>query len=102
MVLVEPRGPGMALITLRAADEVRAADFTGYAGELDAEAVAIATMIINRKAGTFDRYQEALRDLIEAKIKGLPIRQQPAAAPAAVFDLMCVFRSIVITDSGGR
>ena len=64
LVLVEPRGPGMVLITLRAADEVRAADFTGYAGELEAEAVAIATMIINRKAGTFDpttfrdRYQE--------------------------------------------
>jgi DNA end-binding protein Ku len=105
MVLVEPRGPGMALITLRAADEVRAADFTGYTGELDAEAVAIATMIINRKAGTFDpttfrdRYQEALRDLIEAEIKGLPIQQQPAAAPAAVFDLMAALKRSLAQES---
>src|ERR1051326_8148566 len=83
MVLVEPRGQGLTLITLRAAEEVRAAEFDGFAGELDAEAVAIAGMIINRKTGSFDpatfrdRYQEALRDLIEAKIKGLPVKALP-------------------------
>lgn len=88
MVLVEPRGAGMALITLRAAEEVRRADFAEYAGEIDAEAVAIATMIIKRKPGTFepstfrDRYQEALRELIEAKIKGLPIEAPAVTAPA--------------------
>ena len=39
MVMVEPRGVGMALFTLRAADEVRASQFGGTDGELDAEMV---------------------------------------------------------------
>jgi DNA end-binding protein Ku len=42
MVMVEPRGTGMALFTLRAADEVRAAQFPSAEGELDHEMVAIA------------------------------------------------------------
>ena len=83
MVLVEPRGQGLTLITLRAAEEVRAAEFDGFTGELDAEAIAIAGMIMKRKPGSFDpatfrdRYQEALRELIEAKIKGLPVKGAP-------------------------
>jgi hypothetical protein len=44
MVMVEPRGTGMALITLRAADEVRASQFGTAEGELDAEMVAIARL----------------------------------------------------------
>ena len=46
MIVVEPRGTGMALFTLRAAEEVRAAQFGMAEGELDAEMVAIAKAII--------------------------------------------------------
>lgn len=53
MVLVEPRGAGLALITVRSAAEVRAAQFDDLAGEVDPEAVAIAEMIIKRRAGHF-------------------------------------------------
>jgi DNA end-binding protein Ku len=73
MVLVEPRGSGLSLVTLRSTEEVRAADFRQYDDELDEEAVAIAAMIIKRKTGTFDpstfrdRYQDVLRELIEGK-----------------------------------
>ena len=42
MVMVEPRGTGMALFTLRAAGEVRAPQFGNAGGDLDAEMVAIA------------------------------------------------------------
>src|SRR5689334_8152619 len=79
MVAVEPRGTGMTLFTLRAADKVRAAQFPSAEGELDPEMVAIARGIIAQRTGKFDpstyrdRYQEGLRDLIEAKMKGLPI-----------------------------
>jgi DNA end-binding protein Ku len=45
MVMVEPRGIGMALFTLRAADEVRPAQFGSAEGDLDAEMVAIARAI---------------------------------------------------------
>ena len=49
MVVVEPRGTGMALFTLRAAEEVRAAQFGMAEGELDAEMVAIAKAIITQR-----------------------------------------------------
>ena len=60
------------------ADEVRPAQFSPAEGDLDAEMVAIAGAIIRQRTGSFDpsryrdRYQEALRELIEAKMKGLP------------------------------
>jgi DNA end-binding protein Ku len=47
MVMVEPRGTGMALFTLRAAGEVRAPQFGSTEGDLDAEMVAIAGAIID-------------------------------------------------------
>src|SRR5215470_19282130 len=49
MVMVEPRGPGMALFTLRAADEVRAPQFGDNTCDLDAEMVAIAGAIIKQR-----------------------------------------------------
>ena len=106
MVLVEPRGAGMALITLRAAEEVRAADFSRYDGDLDEEAVAIAAMIIKRKTGTFDpatfrdRYQDALRELIEAKVNGLPIAASAVVAPPPVVDLMTALKRSLAQESG--
>jgi hypothetical protein len=48
-------------------------EFGSAAGDLDADMVAIARAIIRQRTGTFDpsthrdRYQEALRALIEAK-----------------------------------
>jgi DNA end-binding protein Ku len=98
MVMVEPRGTGMALITLRAADEVRASQFGTAEGELDAEMVAIARAIVAQRTGSFDpttyrdRYQEALRGLIEAKMKGQPIKPSAVSAPAPVIDLMSALK----------
>ena len=93
-----PRGPGMALFTVRAADEVRTAQFGDDKGELDAEMVAIAQTIIRQRTGTFDpsihhdRYQDALRALIEAKLRGLPIRPREVIAPPPVIDLMAALK----------
>jgi DNA end-binding protein Ku len=86
MVLVEPRDAGLLMTTLRSADEVRAAEFGETAkGEVDPEMVALAETIIERRAGEFDpatfrdRYQDALNELVAAKVKG-----QTGAAPRAV------------------
>jgi hypothetical protein len=49
MVMVEPRGTGMVLITLRAADEVRAPQFTSVDSAIDAEMLAIARAIIAQR-----------------------------------------------------
>jgi DNA end-binding protein Ku len=98
MVMVEPRGTGMALFTLRAADEVRPAQFASAEGDLDAEMVAIARAIIRQRTGKFDpstyrdRYQEALRGLIEAKLRGLPIKPREGIAPPPVIDLMAALK----------
>jgi DNA end-binding protein Ku len=98
MVMVEPRGTGMALFTLRATEEVREAQFASAEGEVDAEMVAIAKAIIAQRSGTFDpsvykdRYQEALRELIEAKMKGLPVKPKEIAAPPPIIDLMAALK----------
>jgi DNA end-binding protein Ku len=82
MVMVESRGTGMTLFTLRAADEVRASQFGSAEGELDAEMVTVAGAIIAQRTGNFepnthrDRYQAALRQLIEAKIEGVSSNRQ--------------------------
>jgi DNA end-binding protein Ku len=52
--------------------------------------VAIARAIIRQRTGSFDpttyrdRYQEALRELIEAKMKGLTVKPRKMAAPPPV------------------
>src|SRR2546430_4382559 len=40
-----------------------------------------------------DRYQEALRQLIEAQMKGLPIKPQAVNAPPPVIDLMTALKA---------
>ena len=86
MVVAEPRGTGMALFALRAAEEVRATQFGIAEGEVDAEMVAIAKALVKQRTGAFDpttyrdRYQEALRELIEAKMKGLTVKPREIAA----------------------
>ena len=98
MVMVEPRGTGMALFTLRAAGEVRAPQFGSVEGDLDAEMVAIAGAIIRQRTGNFDpstyrdRYQDALQQLIEAKMKGLTIKPRPLLTPSPVVDLMAALK----------
>src|SRR5580700_8770688 len=108
MVVVEPRGTGMALFTLRAAEEVRAAQFGMAEGELDAEMVAIAKAIITQRTGSFDpttyrdRYQEALQELIEAKMKGLTVKPREIAAPPPVIDLMTALKRSLAREAGSK
>jgi len=98
VVMVEPRGTGMALFTLHATGEVRAPQFGSAEGDLDAEMVAIAGTIIRQRTGNFDpssyrdRYQEALQQLIEAKMKGLTIKPRAVSAPSPVIDLMAALK----------
>ena len=98
MVMVEPHGAGMVAFTLRAADEVPTLQFASTEVDLDAEMVAIAGAIIKQRTGIFDsstyrdRYQEALRELIEAKIKGIAIKPRAVSAPPPIIDLMVALK----------
>jgi DNA end-binding protein Ku len=94
-VLVEPRGAGLLMSTVRSADEVRPAEFGSPAkGEIDADMVAIAESIIERRSGAFDpagfrdRYQDALRELVAEKTNGQVITPREVAEPPKVINLM--------------
>jgi len=105
-VMIEPRGAGMVLVTLRASEEVRASSFATANTDIDADMVAVASMIIKRRSGHFDpaafrdRYQDALRELIEAKMKGLPVRLKEIAKPRPVVDLMAALKRSLAQEIG--
>ena len=85
--MVEPAAPAWALITLRAAEERRPAPFEdlgrrGRSGDgrdrrNDHQASRWGTSTRQRSG-----YQEALREPIEAKMKGLPVKAKRATAPS--------------------
>jgi len=60
--------------------------------------LAIARTIIDKRTGCFDaskfrdRYNEALRELIKAKMKGAATKPREVATPAPVKDLMAALR----------
>jgi DNA end-binding protein Ku len=93
-VAVEPHGGGLLLTTLRAANEVRQPETNGEDEEVNDEAVGLASMIIDKRSGRFnpkafhDRYQDALRALVEAKAKGRKLPPPQVKTPAKVVDLM--------------
>jgi DNA end-binding protein Ku len=101
-IMLRPHGKGLVMITLRPAEEVRAD--TEYFKEiseskLDEEMVNLAVHIIEQKSGHFDpkelagdRYQEALRHLVEQKVKGEKPVIPKAAKPAKVINLMDALR----------
>jgi DNA end-binding protein Ku len=104
MVVVDPRGSGMVLITLRDDEEVRVPQFTKSDGAVDAEMLAIARAIIGQRTGKFDpsrfrdRHQEALRELIDAEMKGLPIKPREVSTPAPVIDLMAALKRSLVQE----
>ncbi len=98
LLAIEPRDSGLLATTLRMQDEVvsTAAALESVAtGKADKQMVDIAERIIDQLDGPFDpdeftdRYEDALRDLIEEKRKGHKMRR--IAAPGKdsnVVDLM--------------
>ena len=94
-VLVEPRGAGLVMSTVRSADEVRPAEFEAPAkDDIDADMVTIAESIIERRSGAFDptsfrdRYQDALRELVAEKTNGQVMAPREVAEPPKVINLM--------------
>jgi DNA end-binding protein Ku len=102
VVVLEPRGKGLMMTTLRPAAEVRkpAEAFEDVSDKApDAKMVELAGDIIDKMTASFDpdefedRYETALRKLVEAKAKG---RKPPAAKEerekAPVIDLMAALK----------
>jgi len=103
-VMVEPHEEGLMMSLLRTAEEVRDAEYDLPKDKLDGEMVRMAEEIMDRLKGKWepedfrDRYQDALRELIEAKVKGLPREKRPTAEePSNVIDLMAALKRSLST-----
>ena len=107
---LEPRDGGILLTTLRTHDEIRSS--TGIFGKSlpkpDKGMLDIAEKIIAQQEGKFDpshfkdRYEDALRELIERKKKGKPIEaEEPKEKGDNVIDLMEALKNS-LKGSGGR
>jgi len=96
------------MFLLRAADEVRAGEYELTDGKLDPKMVEMAGMIMQKSAGKFDptgfrdRYQDALRELIEAKLKGQPRQKRRVEEPSNVVDLMAALRRSLSTGGTAK
>lgn len=97
-LILEPRDEGLMATTLRTADEIRDDDdaFAGLTNvKADPKMVEMARAIMEKLEGPFDptmftdRYEQALRALVERKVHGLPMDEAgPAHKGAEVIDLM--------------
>jgi len=107
---IEIEESGLLMTTLRTAEEVRA--ITEVAApplpKADPQMLAIAEKIVEQQAGAFDpaefvdRYEGALRELIEAKKKGYVSKPSHVANDDTnVVDLMAALRKS-LKGSGGR
>jgi DNA end-binding protein Ku len=108
-MLVRPHGPGMIATTLNFDYEIRSAK-DAFADvpvrKIKGEMLDLAKHIIATKAGKFDpstfedRYEEALAELVRAKLEGKPIKAPKAQAPSNVIDLMDALRKSASAAGG--
>jgi DNA end-binding protein Ku len=107
---IEIEEGGLVLTTLRTAEEVRALEDIGHPDlpKPDPQMLQIAEKIIEQQSGDFDpsefhdRYEDALRALIEEKRKGKPIKPtKPANDDAKVIDLMAALKKSLQGTSQG-
>jgi DNA end-binding protein Ku len=101
LVAIKPYGSGLLLETLRYADEVRGADSFFKDIRLpkpDKEQLDLAVSLIGKKTAAFhpedfdDSYEAALYELIERKLKKLPLQEQKPAQSSRVVNLMDALR----------
>jgi len=102
ILALEPRGKGILAYTIRSDAEVRGSDeiFSSISdAEPDAAMISIAERIIEQQLGPFDpsqfvdRYEEALKALIEDKKKGYKPAKVAEPDNTNVVDLMAALRA---------
>jgi len=112
IIAIEARSKGMMGVTLRYPYEVRKEE--EYFDDIENERVPkdmldLATHIVETKKGKFqpekfeDRYEDALKDLIKKKQRGVKIETPKERAPSNVVNLMDALRqSVKEGRDGGR
>jgi DNA end-binding protein Ku len=112
IVALKPCGKGMMLETLRYADEIKKADsaFSGVPNvKPEADMIELAEELIEKKTKKFDAsafkdsYNDALRELIDAKAEHRQIREiEETPQTAQVIDLMEALRKSVGKNEGRK
>jgi DNA end-binding protein Ku len=109
MLMLQPRGLGMLATTLRYPYEVRQdAEVFEPIGEhkLAPDMVGIAQEIINRMSGHFepdsfnDRYEEAVKAMLQAKQAGQTFTMPEAPEPGNVVDIMDALKKSLAASGG--
>ena len=109
IIALEARGKGMVGVTLRYPYEVRAEDeyFDGVEDEkIPKDMLDLAVHIVESKIGHFkpeafkDEYEDALKDLLRKKQKGVKIERPKEREPSNVINLMDALRQSVKADGG--
>jgi DNA end-binding protein Ku len=100
-VLIRPHGAGLIGTTLNFDYEVRSSEeaFEELPDiKIEGEMLDLAKHIINTKKGSFDpqafddRYEEAVAELVKAKIEGRALPKKKAPAPTKTSDLLQALR----------
>lgn len=111
MLLIRPSGKALVATTLSFGYEVRSQNtvFKSIPDiQFDDEMLELAGHIIETRAGTFDpsdysdRYNDALAELVKAKIEGREIRRQPAPKQDNVIDLKDALRRSAKAEGGKK
>ncbi|HEX3860275.1 MAG TPA: Ku protein [Stellaceae bacterium] len=109
VVAIRPLGTGLLGNALRYQDEIRKPeDFFGSIaeGSADEDQLAIMEQIIARKTRPFepeqfvDRYQTALRELIDEKLEGKLPEKTPERRPAQIINLMDALKRSLAEEDG--
>ncbi len=111
IISLRPLGTGLLGNSVRYPDEIRRPE--DYFGSIAADAVdedqlAIMQQIISRRSRDFDpsqfvdRYQAALRELIDEKLEGRVPAKEPERRPAQVINLMDALKRSLAAEEGNK
>jgi DNA end-binding protein Ku len=110
VIAIRPEGKGLMAFALREPSDIKNAGdfFEGIAeGKPDADMLSMATKLVENKAAEFqpedfeDRYEQRIRELVEAKLKGVELEEEPEEQAPNVVNLMDALKRS-LSDSGGR
>ena len=110
-MLIRPHGNGLIGTTLNFDYEVRSSEeaFKELPDiKIKGEMLDLAKHIINTKKGSFDakafddRYEEAVAELVKAKIEGRPLPKKKAPAATKTSDLLQALRESAEMGSPGK
>lgn len=111
VLLIRPSGKALVATTLNFSYEVRSQTsvFKSIPDiEFDEEMLELAGHIIEKRAGTFDpadysdRYNDALAELVKAKIEGREIEKQPPRKENNIIDLKEALRRSAGAEKGSK